>query len=769
MAGKHNPFNTTVTGVILAVFLLSAAGCSILLDGAAEGCGSLAIVTSPDSRTIAPPTGLKALVETYRVEFSLHSEGGEDFTVYPYTAGDAIPDIPVGNWQVAVYGMDSNSRDIAAGLPDGGNPVTVSQGATAAVTVTLEAITEGSTGTLAWSLTFPTADVDGATVTLDPWPAGGGDEYDLTEGADYTTDYDTDGSLDISVDLDSGQYLAEVLFYKVVAGSPVDYVPITKIVQIANHLTSSEPTTALTSEHFTQPPTAPTGLTASLTGSNRFRLDWTDASVTETGFYIYEGAVDAGPEGSTSAGVTSATSAEAGYTGSIGNTTTYYVTAWNAYGESDPVTVDVTTKELFTTVWDTTLTSTGSSDEYTVVLPLVSSGTYDFTVYWGDGNSGTVTSWDDPDASHSYSETGIYTVLIEGTFRGFQFDGSGNSGDRLKLLEIEDWGPFAFGNTGAYFAGAHNLAITATDTPDLTGTTTMYLAFYTCYLNLDTVPGMGSWDMSGITDMSYMFYGASVFNEDIGGWNTGNVVDMNRMFYNANAFNQDIGSWNTSSVTNMSNMFGGADIFNQDIGSWTTSNVTNLSYMFYDAPAFDQPLGSWITSSATTMAGMFQYAEAFNQDINGWDTSSVTSMTLMFRGALAFDQYIGDWVTSNVTDMSRMFMNAQNFNWNISGWNTGSVMTMFAMFYGASSFNQELGSWDIRNVTDMESMFQDSSLGMGSYEDILIGWAAQSPLQSDVDFHAGWDVKYHSPEAVTARGVLTGTWGWVISDGGYQP
>jgi bacterial surface protein 26-residue repeat len=38
---------------------------------------------------------------------------------------------------------------------------------------------------------------------------------------------------------------------------------------------------------------------------------------------------------------------------------------------------------------------------------------------------------------------------------------------------------------------------------------------------------------------------------------------MDSIFYNAVAFNQDISGWNTSKVTNMSSMFYGASIFDQ--------------------------------------------------------------------------------------------------------------------------------------------------------------------------------------------------------------
>jgi len=41
---------------------------------------------------------------------------------------------------------------------------------------------------------------------------------------------------------------------------------------------------------------------------------------------------------------------------------------------------------------------------------------------------------------------------------------------------------------------------------------------------------IADWDVSAVTDMSYLFYGSEEFNSDISSWNTSGVMDMSGMF-----------------------------------------------------------------------------------------------------------------------------------------------------------------------------------------------------------------------------------------------
>ena len=98
---------------------------------------------------------------------------------------------------------------------------------------------------------------------------------------------------------------------------------------------------------------------------------------------------------------------------------------------------------------------------------------------------------------------------------------------------------------------------------------------------------IASWDTSGITDMSALFYRIyrkEDFNEDISRWNVSNVVNMVDLFMRAALFNGDLSSWDVGQVESMNYMFSEATSFTHQLGgSWTTSTA-NKYMMFYDSP-----------------------------------------------------------------------------------------------------------------------------------------------------------------------------------------
>jgi surface protein len=254
----------------------------------------------------------------------------------------------------------------------------------------------------------------------------------------------------------------------------------------------------------------------------------------------------------------------------------------------------------------------GVSANNQIRLPLESSGTYNFTVNWGDNSSDVITTWNQPATTHTYATPGSYTVSITGTIIGFRF---ANSGDKTKIINISQWGDLRVGNNGSYFHGCSSLNSTASDALNLTGTTT-----------------------------------------------------LTNMFDGASTFNGLIGNWDTSNITNMSAMFAQAQSFNQPIGSWNMANVTSTIFMFINATNFNQPLNSWNVSKITSGFWMFFNARSFNQSLNSWNVSNFTNMNNMFQGALNFNGAIGNWNTQNVSDMSGMFAAATNFNQDLSRW-----------------------------------------------------------------------------------------------------
>jgi len=363
------------------------------------------------------------------------------------------------------------------------------------------------------------------------------------------------------------------------------------------------------------------------------------------------------------------------------------------------------------------------------VIAIAPAGNVDITVYWGDGTSNTYNTAGK--RNHGYDKDGIYNVVITGTmtayglndyfyrpynlvkiisFSKYTTDLSYAFFDATNLIEVPSVIPSTVTKTSYMFCGAtlFNQDISSWDVSNITDMSGMFskaVAFN---------QPLNSWNVSNVTNMSYMFEGdayaeQSAFNQPLNSWDVSKVTDMSGMFSQARVFNQPLNSWNISNVTSTASMFGGAVVFNQDLSSWNTSKVTNMSGMFESCYVFDQPLNGWNVSKVTDMSYMFDYAKKFNQPLNSWNVSRVNNMNRMFSYAPKFNQSLNSWQVGSVQNMSTMFAGATVFNGNITSWNTSNVTIMQEMFGNAKQFNQNISSWNVSKVNDMSYMFDRAS------------------------------------------------------------
>lgn len=257
----------------------------------------------------------------------------------------------------------------------------------------------------------------------------------------------------------------------------------------------------------------------------------------------------------------------------------------------------------FVTTWKTD--NPGTSNSSSITIPTEGTG-YNYEVDWDDDGTFDQTGITG-DVTHDFGVPGEYTIRIRGDFPQIYFT---FPSDNTKLIRVDQWGTNPWRSMQSAFYGADNLAITATDTPDL----------------------------SNVTDTSFMFYTAD-FTGDLSNWNVSNVTDMNTMFAST-TYNGDLSNWNVSNVANMAYMFQGASAFTGDLSSWNVSNVTDMTLMFSGATAFNSDLSSWNVGNVTSMYGMFTNAGTFNTNLSNWNVSNVYDMTNMLNNTnLSVENY----------------------------------------------------------------------------------------------------------------------------------
>ncbi len=424
---------------------------------------------------------------------------------------------------------------------------------------------------------------------------------------------------------------------------------------------------------------------------------------------------------------------------------------WVFFGDQ----LECANSQPFITTWKTD--NIGSSDSTSITIPTYPTESYFYNVDWdNDGVFDTVGVTGD--ITHDFLIPGTYTIRISGNFPRIYFN---NSGDKDKLLVINQWGTFPWTSFNRAFYGCSRLtsAFGTIDLSDATDLSTMFSG--ATIFNAD----LNDWDVKNITNLSNLFSHTDAFNSVLSNWDVSKVTDMSFLFSDATAFTgESISNWDVSNVINLTGVFQGATLFKGDLSGWLPSSSSKTSFMFAGATSFNSNLNNWAVGNVVNMSAMFQGASSFNSDLNDWDVSNVVNMSYLFSGATSFDGNIINWSTGSVGNMKNMFGQAKAFSKNVSGWDVSSVTNMDQMFLGATAFDQSLGTWNIKNVTSAKDMFKGGALSAANYDNLLCGWASNPDgLQPNVLFSAG-NSQYCTCR--NQRANLIDAHGWTITDGG---
>lgn len=413
--------------------------------------------------------------------------------------------------------------------------------------------------------------------------------------------------------------------------------------------------------------------------------------------------------------------------------------------------------DYFKTTWDA---SSGS-----IAVPVVAGSVYNFEYRIDGGN--WVTYSDTPTVNHELVIGGLAgTITLEirtmnGGFPSFIF---GNTGDKDKILSIEQWGNNQWINVAfinAYY-GCSNLVINATDAPDLTLVNSLNTTFRGC---------------------------TSLTTFDAENWITAGIGNLNSLFYQCtNLTTINISSWDVSSVTQLLNTFRNCQsLVSIDLSNWTTTSLTAINNCFNGCLVLTSlDISNWYVEDLTSLQSTFFNCNNINGlNFSGWTTSSLTNCLQTFRGCDNLTSLdLSGWDMSNVTTISSMFNASDNLETiGVSGWTTSSLENINAAFFNCTALSGEnVSNWIVSGVTNASGFMGNTSniLTQENYEDTLVNWAAQELSNSEtIDFGT---YTYATEASVKAKEFLTNVLGtpgtgiysgrtspgWTITDGGYN-
>lgn len=279
------------------------------------------------------------------------------------------------------------------------------------------------------------------------------------------------------------------------------------------------------------------------------------------------------------------------------------------------------------------------------ILPLISTGVYDFNVDWGDGTNHNITTFDDANLTHNYSTTNAtYVITITGTCSKIYFN---DAGSKLLMKDITQWGDTGWRT--ANFFGCANLKVTATD-------------------------GAGLWNLANFYNM---FRGCTSLDYiDVSEWNCPNATDAYSFFYLCGALKQVAGA-----------------------GKLIQGNITRLINMFHSCSVLQYvDMSGWDTSKVWTMYGFFTYGyELLEANVSEWDTGLLQITHNLFFNCNKVHIYdMKNWNVSLLTDGINMLygvgMTQADYDPLLVNWSAQTLSSGTSIHFGTDADYSESGA-----------------------------------------------------------------------------
>ncbi len=375
----------------------------------------------------------------------------------------------------------------------------------------------------------------------------------------------------------------------------------------------------------------------------------------------------------------------------------------------------------------------GTSDSYSFTIPTHSIYQYRYVVDWGDGSMGRYTE----NASHTYNTAGEKTIKIYGQFPKFRFN---NSGDRLKLLSIDNWGDIQYAaDQNNAFHGCANLTTISGGASWFTTVTVVSDMFNGC-ANLTNLPS--DMTLSAVVGGLRTFANCSALTELPEGMTLDNLSSNALSFFAGCSLTHLPANMKLNNVTAAQNMFSGTNLTTLPDGL-EFANLTNGNATFSNVPLTSLP-------SSLSLPNLQNGVNMFNTAV----FPNLPSGMLLDNLLVGQNMFISSPLTHLPAGMT--LPNLQN----------GRSMFQSALFTDLPIGMKlsSLGGGGQTGLQSGSSMFSNSTIGTTRYSQLLIDLEADNPNE-EVYLNIG-NSKYNS-SAVTARANLIAR-GWIIGDGGLE-